>query len=495
MAKNNQSVRLPVYFISDKHLAGKEIELKNIEEQFSDKSEFELHLSYLKPQGNVKKNYDEWEQVVSIAKDALNNGDHVIILARSSHVFSKYYSFNKLLRHVVKANRLGSKILYGNAKSFRDALYLSENLFWVQDIEATTFVVIYRNIFETIIAHKAYALGLVCFETLLSGMTSNKHIFHPFAGYSNTEGGKDFESSSFNLKNIKLVTQKYKKKNKYLRSYQKDLSIPKLILNGTLRPSYAWDSSDWIFARCAKEQKIIVLVPFHNAGKFLAECYSSLRQQYYENYEVIFLDDCSTDNALDEISENQERIRKICGLYRRFALSNIYNCLKNLDCSGEEIIVIVDGDDYLYHNYVFKNINLFYQRQDCLLSYGQYYTTTNRWGHCRSYSREEFDILRQLDWRASHLKTFKFKLFKEYVSQDPEALALKDQQGLFYEMTYDIALMTPLLEIAGFERCYFNEDINYIYRIHERNDAARDSVLQMRIEQEIRTKSGFNQAF
>ncbi|QDW25515.1 glycosyltransferase family 2 protein [Pedobacter sp. KBS0701] len=496
MKKKEREILLPVYFISDVHLAGKGIEHRMINEQFSSKKEFELKFSYLKPVNSDGGNYDEWEQVIAIIKDAQLAGDHAIILARSSHVFSASYSFERLLEQILNANRLGAKILYGNASAYHDALYLSKNLFWVHDVGSTSFVVLYRSVFENILAHSAYVFGLISFEVLLSEMTSNKLITCPFIGDQDTEEKQEaYATTETEIKRIKSTTLKYKKDHPFLGEKHIDTPATKLVLNGSIRAPFTWDSAEQVFVKGLREEKIIVLVPFHNAGTYLKECFQSLSTQLYANFNIFFLDDYSTDKALDEVVTIPGQVEKIYGEARAYALNNIYNCLKNLDCSGEEIILIVDGDDYLYHNHVFKNINYLYQRQGCLLSYGQYYSTTNHLGHCKPYSNEEFGILRQLDWRASHLKTFKFKLFREYISQDPEASAFKDNKGDFYEMTYDMALMTPLMEIAGFHKCYFNEDVNYIYRIHEKNDAARNRALQIQIEQEIRLKPCFKPVF
>jgi len=41
---------------------------------------------------------------------------------------------------------------------------------------------------------------------------------------------------------------------------------------------------------------------------------------------------------------------------------------------------------------------------------------------------------------------------------------MKDVSGDFYKMTYDVAIMYPILEMAGHSKVAFNDTILYIYR-------------------------------
>ncbi len=43
---------------------------------------------------------------------------------------------------------------------------------------------------------------------------------------------------------------------------------------------------------------ITVIIPMYNAEKYIGECLQSLLNQTLKNFEVIVVDDCSTDNSL-----------------------------------------------------------------------------------------------------------------------------------------------------------------------------------------------------
>ncbi len=51
--------------------------------------------------------------------------------------------------------------------------------------------------------------------------------------------------------------------------------------------------------------KVSVIVPVFNVEKYLAECLDSILAQTYSNFEVICINDGSTDSSLD-ILENIE---------------------------------------------------------------------------------------------------------------------------------------------------------------------------------------------
>lgn len=43
---------------------------------------------------------------------------------------------------------------------------------------------------------------------------------------------------------------------------------------------------------------ISIIVPMHNADKYIQRCVESIRRQSYKNFEIILVDDHSTDNTL-----------------------------------------------------------------------------------------------------------------------------------------------------------------------------------------------------
>ena len=69
----------------------------------------------------------------------------------------------------------------------------------------------------------------------------------------------------------------------------------------------------------------------------------------------------------------------------------------------------------------------------------------------------QFNLFREYFWYASHLKTFRHDLWLSI-----NYLDLLDQNGQFYSVAWDLAIMFPLLEMAG-NRQEFVEDVLYVY--------------------------------
>ena len=54
---------------------------------------------------------------------------------------------------------------------------------------------------------------------------------------------------------------------------------------------------------------VSVIVPMYNAEKYIAQCLSSLYRQTFKNFEVVVVDDCSTDNSVDMVKNFQPQIQ------------------------------------------------------------------------------------------------------------------------------------------------------------------------------------------
>jgi glycosyltransferase involved in cell wall biosynthesis len=91
--------------------------------------------------------------------------------------------------------------------------------------------------------------------------------------------------------------------------------------------------------------KFSVIIPVYNAEKYLEFCISSIQKQTYTNFEILLIEDGSTDKSAqlcDELAEKDERIKAIHQSNQGAALS------RNLGISlaTGEYILFPDSDDY-----------------------------------------------------------------------------------------------------------------------------------------------------
>lgn len=235
-----------------------------------------------------------------------------------------------------------------------------------------------------------------------------------------------------------------------------------------------------------------IITPFYNPGEFLEKCVGSLMSQKYDNFKVIFIDDCSTDDSYNKLPINDNRSIVVRNDIRKTALENIHDAILN-HCDSDDIVVLVDGDDWLPNKNTLSYIDDFYQKNNCWIMYGQASWTDGRKGCASEYSLGEFNNLRKSQFKVSHIRTFKAGLYHKIKDQDPNFSCMKDKDGNFFKMTYDVAIMFPIMEMAGLEKIKFNDTITYIYnRDNVISDDKVNQQLQWDIHSEISKKPNFN---
>lgn len=239
--------------------------------------------------------------------------------------------------------------------------------------------------------------------------------------------------------------------------------------------------------------KIVIITPFYNPGDFLEKCVASIMSQKYDNYKIIFIDDASTDGSFEKLPPPNEKVVLVRNVVRKTALENLHDAILT-HCEPDDIAVFVDGDDWLPNKKVLSFIDEFYKQNDCWIMYGQSSWTDGRRGFASSYTVDEFENLRFSPFKVSHIRSFRAGLYHKIQQQDPTFSCLRDKNGDFYKMTYDVAIMFPIMEMAGFEKTKFNDTVLYTYnRGNPISDDRVNQALQTAIHMEISQKKKFIQ--
>jgi glycosyltransferase involved in cell wall biosynthesis len=98
---------------------------------------------------------------------------------------------------------------------------------------------------------------------------------------------------------------------------------------------------------------VSVIIPFYNTAPYLRRCLDSVLSQDLTEYEIICINDGSTDDSLliaEEYADQFENIRIISQENR--GLSNARN--RGMDAAHGEYFLFVDSDDYLEKNVLGK---------------------------------------------------------------------------------------------------------------------------------------------
>lgn len=94
------------------------------------------------------------------------------------------------------------------------------------------------------------------------------------------------------------------------------------------------------------EIKISVIVPVYNTEKYLKKCIDSILNQSFEEFEIIIINDGSTDGSLAIIEEYQAKYDNIVVINKQNEGQGVARN-KALEISKGEYIAFVDSDDYI----------------------------------------------------------------------------------------------------------------------------------------------------
>lgn len=92
---------------------------------------------------------------------------------------------------------------------------------------------------------------------------------------------------------------------------------------------------------------VSVIVPVYNVEQYLDECLNSIRQQTYENIEIIVVEDYSTDDSLNTLTKHLKDPRvKLIQHEKNSGLSAARNT--GIDAAKGDYIMFVDSDDLVH---------------------------------------------------------------------------------------------------------------------------------------------------
>lgn len=226
------------------------------------------------------------------------------------------------------------------------------------------------------------------------------------------------------------------------------------------------------------------------AEKYIGRCLTTICFQEHTDWEAqVILDPVPGDRSYEEALKFQsEKFHIKKNEDRKYATANLLEAVKLLNCDDEDILVLIDADDWLTHRYVFTIIQSYYDRNpDLLVTHGSWisYPSMSEQHNNGSYSEEDFSKgIRKVDWRASHVRTMKYKVWRNIKDED-----LRGPDGQYFRVSWDLAMMWPAIEMAGKSRVAYIPEILYVYNEETpHNDKKRHLLDQMILTDYIAAK-------
>jgi len=249
------------------------------------------------------------------------------------------------------------------------------------------------------------------------------------------------------------------------------------------------------------QNRFIIVTPSYNNEKWVEYNIASILNQTYTNYKVLYLDDASTDNthkAVVDIVGSLPNWVVVQNKDNKGASYNYTEQFDKIDIQEDDIIIHLDGDDWLIDDNVLAQLNDFYNEKDCWMTYGGFVCWDGSdeiklpYPQSTPYPKFVHDhkAYRQDMWRASHLRTFRYFLWSKIDKQD---LVSRIDSKLFWHAS-DLSWQYPCLEmcteekigVVNFHTCVYNQSKSNTTRTQEREH--QDNA---KYELEIRNKKKY----
>lgn len=232
---------------------------------------------------------------------------------------------------------------------------------------------------------------------------------------------------------------------------------------------------------------MVVIVPSYNNRNWYRYNLASITHQHFDNFRVIYIDDCSTDGTGRLVhryitNHHLTNFTLIRNTQRRGALANIWHGITL--CKPHEIIINLDGDDWFAHDHVLAYLNHIYCTQDIWLTYGQFINwPTQTPGWCKAIPKA---VVKNNTFRNYGFWFAQPRTYYAWLAQRINPRDLIDPRTKnFYRVAGDAALMFAMVEMAG-PHIHFIPDILYIRNVKTPlNDFKCHCAEQLRITQHL----------
>ena len=218
-------------------------------------------------------------------------------------------------------------------------------------------------------------------------------------------------------------------------------------------------------------EKVVFISPMYNASSHLKDLIDSIKEQKNPNWELILVDDISTDNSYDYawgLIKDDRRCQVRINSQKKWALKNVVEVAREYENDSKIVIAVIDADDALCNE---NTVDLL------LKTYSEDHNVDTVWT-AHSWDINAMNISKELPesppvnpyeypWCTSHLKTWRACVIKGVSDEN-----FKDLDGNWFVRGYDQALYLPLLYLSQ-KRKFINE-VCYLYRINSNSVSVRE---------------------
>jgi glycosyltransferase involved in cell wall biosynthesis len=115
--------------------------------------------------------------------------------------------------------------------------------------------------------------------------------------------------------------------------------------------------------------RVTVIIPNYNHGSYLKQRIQSILDQTFQDFEILILDDASTDNSNEIIEQykGNSKVRNV--IYNELNSGSAYKqWSKGMDYAEGELIWIAESDDWCHEKFL-ENLIPFFDNEDVVLGF------------------------------------------------------------------------------------------------------------------------------
>ena len=229
----------------------------------------------------------------------------------------------------------------------------------------------------------------------------------------------------------------------------------------------------------AQRTNLKVIVNCGPCQAYIGKSLASLRTQTYARWEAYVTVDHCGDKTLEEAvrgKEKDDRIRITQNESRLYSTANLVRAIERSRAGPEDIIVILDGDDWFHTDDALQIIVDTYAEHDCWMTYGSWVSNVAHIvGRLPAYPEGATDF-RQMEWLATAVRTWKKWLWDLVDDKD-----LRDENGQYFSVVEDLAVMLPMLEMSGTRKARHISEVLMLY--NRANPACVGNIKRSEMEQ------------
>ena len=205
--------------------------------------------------------------------------------------------------------------------------------------------------------------------------------------------------------------------------------------------------------------KFSILIAHYNNWNYFQECYQSIKNQTYHDYEIVIVDDCSTDDSYEKFTELSRKDDKI-KLFQNSENKKVgYTKRRCIDEASGEICGFLDPDDMITVSAIEEVMNCYHSNPHIISTYSKIKLINEKSEEIGEFKntlkiKNGDKLFFNINFEVAHFFTFKKEFYNKTEGINSFLIISEDQD-----------LYLKLYEVGEF---YFIDKIQYLYRIHDK---------------------------